>query len=216
MQHPSIFPCQPQKLKMKSTPFKLARVCKSVTMLTSILLILSLSGSTQIYKGQWLAGGDAAFSYYKYYTAKNSAFTLSPAAGYFFLNRLAGGVRFGYDAETTSYSSGSKSRERLIYIAPFLRYYFLSEEQKINLFADAGYGHLWGRFRNLNRPQDDFKFSNKVVTFKVGPAVFLNEHTSLEVSFGYTHSPVGRFDTLATNNFRIGVGFQIHLGKQRE
>jgi hypothetical protein len=190
-------------------------VYKQRSFLTLLLLTLSLNSFSQIYKGQWLIGGNAAFSYYKYYSTKTSAFTLSPAGGYFFLDKLAGGLRLGYDAQFNSYQSGGKSRESFVSVAPFIRYYFLSAEQKMNFFADAGYGYSWGEFKNFTQP--DFTYHSKIISFKTGPAVFLNQHTSLEITVGYNHSIRGGLsDTLAINNFQIGAGFQIHIGKQKD
>src|SRR5207253_2640955 len=132
-----------------------------------LLLTLSLNGFSQIYKGQWMIGGDAAFSYYKYYSTKTSSFTLSPASGYFFLDGLAGGLRLGYDSELRSNPIG-KARLSFLSVAPFIRYYFLSTEQKINLFADAGYGYSWGKYKSYDNPGFNSTYYSKIISFKTG------------------------------------------------
>jgi len=181
---------------------------------TLLVTILSLNGFSQINKGQWIIGGNAAFSYYKYYSTKTAAISLSPGSGYFFLNRLSGGLRLGYDARFNSYQSGGSSTESFISAVPFIRYYFLSNEHKMNFFVDGGFGYSWGKFKYA---QSDFTYHSKIISFKMGPAIFLNEHTALEITLGYNHSIAGGFgDTLAINVLQIGVGLQVHIGKQKD
>lgn len=203
------------KIFMKVTFFKfISSNYKARSLLTFLLITQSLGGFSQIQKGQWIIGGNAAFSYYKYYSTRTSAFSISPATGYFFLNRLAGGIRLGYDAEFNSFQSGGRSRESFISLIPFIRYYFLPYEGKVNFFLDGGYGYSWGKDKNFTQP--DFKYHSKIISIKTGPAVFLNERTALEITLGYNHSVKGALgDTLGINSFQIGVGFQIHIGKRK-
>jgi hypothetical protein len=210
-----ILSCQTKNIIMKNTLQSFISAIKKKSILILFIICLSVTSFSQIYKGQWLIGGDAAFNSYKYYSTKTSAFTLSPAGGYFFLNKLAGGLRLSYYAGYYSYQPGGKGRETFLSVAPFIRYYFLSAEQKMNLFADGGYGYSWGKYKS--RPQPDFRYHSKIISFKAGPVVLLNPHTALEITVGYDHSIRGvLIDTLATNSLQIGVGFQIHIGKQKE
>ncbi len=179
------------------------------------LCSLSLPCFSQISKGQWLIGGSAEFNSYKYFSSKRSNISVSANNGYFFINRLAGGVRVGYDA----YFSRAvfKSRNSFIQALPFLRYYFLSTEQNINFFVDGGYGYSWGKYKSSYPYFGTRKWNSKLITVKGGPVFFINPHTSLELTLSYNHSlPYGLEDTTAANSFRMGVGLQIHLGKQKE
>ena len=191
--------------------------CKKRCILILLLIILSVTSFSQIYKGQWLIGGDAAFSY-SYANVysdkiKLSTLTFSLLGGCFFLNRLAGGLKFDLDNQTYHYSM-SKSRNTFSSIGPFIRYYFLPSEQKVNLFAEGGYGFSFGKYTNFF--DVNYTYHSSTLTFKIGPAVFLNEHTALEVTLGYIHSSRGPIDTAITNSFQIGVGLQIHLGKRKD
>lgn len=186
---------------------------KAWTLVVLLLITQSYDGISQIQKGQWIIGGDAGFSYFKYYTTKTSSFSLSPTGGYFILNQLAVGLRPSYVAEFNTTQAGGKSRESLISVTPFIRYYFLSYERKLNFFADGGFGYSWGKFKNYSNP--DFKYHSKIISFKAGPAIFLNERTALEITLGYNHSIRGSLgDTLGISSFQIGLGLQIHIGKR--
>ena len=186
---------------------------KQSWLLLLIFILCSRHSLAQISRGQWLTGGNAAFSSYKFYTDKITSISASPSAGYFFLNHLAAGVRVGYNFQSDSYPSNPKSTITFISILPFVRYYFLPAEQPINLFADAGYGYSFGKYKTANYP--DLKYNSSIISIKAGPVLFLNPHTSLELTFGYDHSIAGHLgDTLAVNSFQVGVGFQIHLGRR--
>ena len=179
-----------------------------------IFSIFSLSSFSQISKDWWLLGGDASFSYSQSREFKIYNLQLSPAAGYFLANNLAGGLRLNNGFETFHYSSGGKERQTVISVAPFLRYYFLPVEKKVNLFADAAYGFVWGTERNFSTPQP-YNYRYSTVSFMAGPAIFLNHHTALEVTLSYVHSTRGAIDTTATNTLQLGIGFQIHIGKSK-
>jgi hypothetical protein len=186
------------------------------TLLAMLLIGLSLTGFSQINKGQWLIGGSADFNTYKYGSHKITNLAIAADGGYFFINRLAGGIRAGYDA---NYSRRDvyKAQNTFVQVFPFIRYYLLSPEQKINFFVDGGYGYSWGKYKSNVPYFQTQKWNSKIIAVKGGPVLFLNPHTSLELTLGYNHSlPDGLEDTLAANSFRVGVGFQIHLGKQKE
>src|SRR5438552_1319605 len=185
------------------------------TLLILILVELSLPGFSQIYKGQWLIGGNAEFNSYKYYSSKISNLTLSANSGYFFINRLTGGLRAAFDVNRSS--GNTKASNTFIQFLPFVRYYLISPEQKINFFVDGGYGYSWGKYK-VNDPFFETQtWHSKVIAVKGGPVLFLNSHTSLELTFGYNHSlPNGLEDTLAANSFRMAIGFKFHLGKKKK
>jgi hypothetical protein len=49
-----------------------------------------------------------------------------------------------------------------------------------------------------------------------GPAIFINEHTALELTVGYIHSSRGPIDSSATSKLQLGIGLQIHFGKPKD
>jgi hypothetical protein len=65
-----------------------------------------------------------------------------------------------------------------------------------------------------------YKYNYHTYSLMAGPAIFLNEHTALEITVGYSHAtgglPPANFDTVTVSRFQIGVGLQIHLGRKKE
>jgi hypothetical protein len=182
--------------------------------ITFLLLNISIISFSQIHKGQWLIGGNAAFSYAKSTELKMTTLQFSPAIGYFFINRTVGGLRFNSNSNTYDWND-DKRRYTDNSLAPFIRYYFLPQEQKVNLFADASYGFAWSKYKNFTYSErDTYKFHT--VSFMAGPAIFLNQHTALEFSIGYTHSSRGPIDSSATSKLQLGIGLQIHFGKPKD
>jgi hypothetical protein len=191
--------------------------------LASLNLLFASKAFAQVAKGQWLIGGNAAFSYEKTNYEKTSSFQLLPDAGYFFFDKLAGGLRLGFGSETHSNSRTQTYKYRLtnVLAAPFARYYFLSSEQKVNILADVAYGFGYFTDKDLTpSPYPAYKHRYHVFSLMAGPAIFLNEHTALEITFGYSHStgvpPPTYFDTTTVSRFQVGVGLQIHLGRNKE
>ena len=149
------------------------------------LSIFSLTSFGQLHQDQWLIGGDAFFSYSKSKELKFSSFQLSPAAGYFFMDKFAGGLRLGVNSDTYDYSD-EKFRYSTISIAPFLRYYFLPVDKKMNFFVDGSFGYSWSKFRYFTFPAIH-RYNSYNFSVQTGPAIFLNQHTALEMTLGYTY-----------------------------
>ena len=131
-----------------------------------LLLTASIVCTTvhaQLNKGQWVAGGNAGFSYadkqatysnFTYITASNktSSLQFSPLVGYFVHDNFCIGLKpraewirmktkgveviNGYTGE---YNSDSKSAT--LGIGPFIRYYCLPKANKINLITEVGYAY---------------------------------------------------------------------------
>jgi hypothetical protein len=168
------------------------------------LLVVSASAAfSQINKGQWLAGGNAAFASEKQGDYKMTAFNLSPDAGYFFINNFAGGLRI--NLESSEVKSVEDSKSTSFSVAPFVRYYFLPASQKVNVFADANYS--FGSMKEGSASS----VSNSGFGIMAGPAFFLTPNTALEVTVGYNSSKANGA-TDRTNIIAFGAGFQIHLG----
>ncbi len=174
--------------------------------LLAIVILLSSSATfAQIKKGQWMIGGDATFTSTKY--TDNPTITelsFNPAAGYFFMDKLAGGLRV--DISTASYGSGSGSATSF-FGSPFLRYYFLPVAQKVNLFADASYG-----IGSVSATGADTK-STTLMRIMVGPSIFLNQHTALQIAPFYRRKGATDLDD-KTDTFGMAIGLQIHIGPQ--
>lgn len=88
---------------------------------------LSLQSFSQLREKQWLIGGNALFSYSKSKELKFTSIQISPAAGYFFKERIATGIRATYSSDTYIVYD-NKDRYSTLSLAPFLRYYFLPSD----------------------------------------------------------------------------------------
>ena len=174
-------------------------------------LVFPVMMFAQIRKDQWLIGGNGIFTYSKSKELTFSSLQVSPAAGYFFIDKLAAGIRGSFTSDTYNWGT-DKFRNSTITIAPFLRYYFLPLEQKVNLLADASFGYSWSKNKHFD-PPGSFNYSFYNTAFMMGPAFFLNEHTALEVTIGYNYLSRGQTDSTITQRFQVGVGLQVHIGK---
>ncbi|WP_019039447.1 outer membrane beta-barrel protein [Psychroflexus tropicus] len=171
-----------------------------------IALVASLSLNAQITKNNWLVGGSAAFSYTENDNQSNSnnlRLSLSPNIGYFFLDKLALGPRPNYFLNRGNSDSGTSKSERII-LAPFVRYYFLEAEKKINVFAEGAYNLDIDVFGDGDNPED--------FEIKAGLAIFLNSSVALETSLSYINSN-SKNQFVGNHTFLLGFGLQIHLEK---
>ena len=62
-----------------------------------LCIAVSAKLSAQINKGQWLAGGNINWtsSFNSYYNSNATVISIMPDAGYFFIDKLAGGLNLG-------------------------------------------------------------------------------------------------------------------------
>lgn len=179
---------------------------KSVLAACMLLLFVSVTNS-QITKGNLLLGGSTSFSSDKWGDSKSTSFSFAPNIGYFFVNNFAGGLRIQID---TYKEDGDDDTYVVTNFAPFLRYYFIpsSKAQNVNVFADAAYG--FG-----SEGSGDSKSNMNGYSFMAGPAIFLNPHTALEFTLGYSSTKF-EGDPDRYNSFKINIGFQIHLNAAKK
>lgn len=174
--------------------------------IAAFLLMSSSAIFAQVNKGQWLVGGNTAFTSSKQGDMKQTSFNLSPNAGYFFMNNFAGGLRVNL---ATSKVKGDDASTSMMSVAPFLRYYFLPAAKKVNVFADAEYGFgsaKYGASASIN----EFRIA-------AGPAVFLSPNTALEFALFYQSLGGDYYEDGGNRVGTIGlnIGFQIHLGGKK-
>jgi hypothetical protein len=178
---------------------------KLVFFLAVIIISSATFAQGNINKGNIMVGGTLGFDSKKYSDGDESLTTinLSPNVGYFFMNQLAGGLRFNFISAKYSEEDDATSQFE---VAPFVRYYFLPSSKKTNFFLDGSYG--FGSFSEGGESASYNSFS-----FMGGPAIFLTPAVALEFGIGYT-SMGGEesFGDSRLNTFAIKVGFQIHLG----
>lgn len=174
--------------------------------LFAALMTIAVQGVfAQVNKGQWLVGGGAGFDSHKHGDSKATEITFSPNAGYFFIDKFAGGLRFDITSVKPKGSDASSS----LLIAPFVRYYFLEAAQKVNIFADASYG--FGSLKSGGESESQNGFA-----ITAGPAVFLTPNTALEFALQYRSLSGDAYGDDNFNSFGVKVGFQIHLGSAKK
>ena len=174
--------------------------------ITIITFIFSYTIQSQITKGNWMVGGDIAFSYSKtkpksIVESKAFKMDISPNVGYFFWDKLAFGTRVNYTISRYRSDSGNSNFDRLL-VSPFARYYFLENEKFINTFLESSY-----RFAILNE-NNSTEFS-----IKGGVAIFLNSSVAFEIALEYLNSNTKDI-YVGTNTLLLGFGVQIHLERK--
>lgn len=163
-------------------------------LLTAPFALLALISVAQTQKEDWLVGGNFALN-----TTRNTTISLTPAAGYFFLDNFAAGGTF-----QLSYSKSGDNKTTVFGFGPFARYYFLKKNLKP--FVATEYIFTSNKFDNPS-------FSSTVNggDFFIGPglAAFVNQHVAIETIVGYTHSKVS--DVPSDGGVAVRIGFQIYL-----
>jgi hypothetical protein len=183
---------------------------KTTKLFVTITILSFLTSNAQITKGNWMVGGSGNFTNYKStfqsgnteMTQSGSALYISPNLGYFIVDNVVLGsiVSFSF-----SNPSGDNNNSQGYGLSPFIRYYFRKSDKMINPFLQTSY--------SFNQGKSDSGGSNKSngYTVKGGSAIFFNSSVALELSLNYDSQ---KFNSdVKSNNFTVGIGFQIHLEK---
>ncbi|WP_157206469.1 outer membrane beta-barrel protein [Mariniflexile maritimum] len=176
------------------------------TLFFFFVFTLTLSINAQITKGNWLVGGDIAFSYSKSkpestVDSKGFDINLSPNIGYFFWDKLALGTRLSYFSSRYKSDMGNSTYESFL-VSPFVKYYFMDTNKMVNPFIESSY-----RFSLVNEN------NSKEFSAKGGAAIFLNSSVALEISLNYLNS-ITNNSFVGNHTFLLGFGIQVHLEKQ--
>jgi hypothetical protein len=171
----------------------------------ALLVISGQLGFSQVSKNQWLVGGMVGFESAKYGDSRYTAFNFSPNAGYFFANKFAGGLRLTFESKKVK-DAGDASSDLLF--APFLRYYFLPVDKKVNIFGDVSYG--------FGSAGTEDKSSKNEFAIQAGPSVFVSPTVGLEFTLYYKSAGGDAYGDERLNRFGLNVGFQVHLGNAKK
>ena len=207
--------CRVYQVLYMKTNLRLISALRMKPVITLLLLIFSCSAFSQVQKNQWLIGGNAAFSFERASELKTTTLQLAPDIGYFFIDKLAGGLRFNFGSTTNRWEKDDKYRNSSMIISPFVRCYFLPATQKVNVFAEGAYGYAWSKYKDFAYGSS-YAYHYHNLSLVAGPAIFLNKHTALEVTVAYNYSTRGSVDSSHSSKFLLGVGLQIHFGKAKE
>lgn len=175
----------------------------------TISLLFALSTKAQITKRNWLVGGSANFSSTtaKLTTntgeleSKATGFQIVPNVGYFFIDKLAVGTSVGFSFYNPS---GDNNNSSGYSVSPFVRYYLLNSENRVNILTHLGYSF------SHSKTENGFKSDSNGFLLSAGPVIYFNSSVGLELTLNY--NTIDNNDTNYSNLF-LGVGFQIHLKK---
>ncbi len=178
--------------------------------LITFLFSISLAGNSQITKGNWMLGGTISYASTNYnsinYGGPHTTYNLqvSPTPGYFFVDKIAGGIKAGIskigDVDlNTSYTDFN--------MGPYFRYYLLASEKQVNVVTEAAY--LYG-FEKGSTPD---KTSKNTFSFSAGPVIYFNNVVGLEMLVSYSTYKFSKIDG-NNNTIRFGIGVQVHLEKE--
>lgn len=184
---------------------------KTIKLFYFITLFTLITSNAQITKGNWLMGGNGNISYTKSVPKQsNSLFnsveseilsiSLEPNVGYFFINKLAGGLKISAKNSFVTDVPFEINQTQLS-ISPFLRYYFLEVEKPYNIFVEPSY----------------YKYTYKPLGMidaygvKFGHVYFLNSSVGIETSINYVKT--NGIDSDSKDLF-LGFGFQLYLEKK--
>ncbi|WP_338357195.1 hypothetical protein [Yeosuana marina] len=186
---------------------------KTLTLFFFIVLTTVLTTNAQITKGNWMVGGDASFFTNKteydpnenINTSEVSYLMASPNLGYFFVDKLAGGI----DLQFYFVDSGKSVNSQSYGFGPYLRYYFLETEKRINLFSQLNYNF------GVSKSGSGLRTNSNGYGLQIGTCLFFNSSVGLEFSLNYsdTKNTLDKTFVRKTKQFLVGLGFQIHLEK---
>lgn len=163
---------------------------------------------SQLTKKNWLVGGTGLFSSQSENlngtNIKGLDIEISPNIGYFFSDKFAGGARVNYTYSNVKYPGVSNSVSHLGF-GPFLRYYFLNTAKSVNLFAESYYQYTIVSSANSTSKESLIRFSG-------GPVIFFNSSVGLEFTVNYQ---LFKGDDVDAKKIFLGIGFQIHLEKEK-
>jgi outer membrane protein W len=178
---------------------------KKVMLMIFIASISNTAAHCQITKGNWLVGGSGEF-HNQHEDLQGSdirglTISVAPDIGYFIIDKLGVGlnVTFSYNRTKVKDNIG---KTNILGLGPFVRYYFLPSDNRINIFSEAAYEYTTvfdGDYQN------DFYFS-------AGPVIFFNSSVGLELAAKYSTSNSKISNSTAKTVF-LTIGFQIHLQK---
>lgn len=190
---------------------------------TTILLILASSffpAIAQTEKNNWLVGGSIGYTSSSQKESgapqsdKTAQFQIAPDLGYFIINNLALGIDIDFTSIRSEAGIPDQSyTSRSFTAGPFARYYISTGKRaKIFIHGNAE----WGSYKLLSGTIFNPGTSLTLYECKAGPVFFLNTHAALELAVGLQYMKSNySVGSMVSNTINIGLGFQIHLGRQK-
>lgn len=179
---------------------------KAIKVLFISTILFTITTNAQITKGNWMVGGDASYNNTKVLNnngeiiGSGNGIRVFPNIGYFFIDKLTIGVNGNFN-----YGKSNGSPSSIGYGGgPFIRYYFLNPEKRINFFADLNYNYYTSKTQGFKSTDGN---SYRI---KTGSVIYFNSSVGLELTLNYNTE---KFSDYISKYFIVGFGFQIHLEK---
>ncbi|MCO5236309.1 MAG: hypothetical protein M9933_08575 [Chitinophagaceae bacterium] len=186
------------------------------TIVALCMLLYGFVADAQITKGNWMMGGDASYyqeSYIENGESKNiyRKIDLEPNVAYFLYDKIATGINLNVIfTKDKNLSTDRVNMQNVYKVGPFMRYYFLDTDNKINLFTGAGASYAIQTSRSQGSHIGEFRSIS--YSFSAGTVVFLNTSIGMEFLLAYNNSDAIKIDS-RDKTFQFRIGFQIHLEK---
>lgn len=190
-----------------------------------VVMVAAIGAKAQYNQGRMLVGGGANFTANTdksknggttVTNSKTTSFGLQPRFGYFVIDNLAIGAALDFGTSVTKYETNDdKDKYTSIALAPFVRYYL---PQNIFFQGQFGFGSAKDKHEESNGADTEVKYNLFNWSLGVGYAAFITDNIAIEPMISYGSDILTRKDSNPKakhidNNFTIGVGFQIYLGK---
>ena len=186
-----------------------------------LFLFQAVMASAQITQGNWLVGGNLFYSKQKSggRDGANSKFRtidIEANAGYFFVDKLAGGLRLSSSFTKDWYFPpvGAPGANHASHhgLGPFLRYYFLKPENIVNLLTDASF--TYNLIVNDQNGSTQVQERGAGYSFFAGPVIYFNAAVGMELLLGYKkYAVLDKGIDYYSDAVQFKIGFQIHLDK---
>jgi hypothetical protein len=186
-----------------------------------IFFCFSVNASSQITQGNWLIGGN--ISYVKNNSegtdatnSKSREISVSGNIGYFPFSKFATGLLLNTYLSKAKYprenGPNDVSTQNSFGGGVFARYYFLKEENRVNLFTDEGVIYSSLKVKNSGVQTGDL-FKTLDYYLSAGTVIFLNTSVGAEFIVSYNRSKAYKFDSRA-ESLQFKIGLQFHLEKE--
>lgn len=190
-------------------------------LLSFAIFCCTTSSLGQLTKKNWIIGGSAGLTHTNNNSTsstlyKNTTFSISPNIGYFIFDKFVAGAKLSILLLKYDYSQGSgggtisySTKSQFYNLGPFVRYYFLEPERRINLFLEGTYQY---QLRKDISPNSNSKQTANNFSVNGGPVIFFNSNVGIEFTIGYSSLKYNGF-TGSNNTIQTNIGLQIHLQK---
>ena len=180
------------------------------SILSFIALLVLLSSKSQLAKSTWLLTGNLNLRSSNYTVQNGSQFKqfeveIAPKVGYFIVDKMAVGLYPAFSFSNNLSIPDNQSAMTAIQLGPFARYYFLSKDKQLNIFAESSYRYTSTRYSRSNT-------DGSITSIGVGPVIYFNSAVGLEFAVTYQIIKAATPNIKSTTkHIGLSIGLQVHL-----